>query len=133
MKVSVKQYARSLFEITADKSETELAHLITRFINFLHRRQDLNKMTAIIAELENIYEQQSGIMRAELLSARPLQNEIKQEISAYLERKAGVAQVKLTEKIDTNLIGGFVLRYNGLVVDGSLKNNLLKFKKQLSN
>ena len=45
----------------------------------------------------------------------------------YLETN----NIELSEKIDKDLIGGFVIRYNGFVIDASFKNNLLKFKKQL--
>lgn len=133
MKIGVKQYAQSLLELVAEKSAAEAKPIINRFITFLHQRQDLNKAAAIILELERLYAEQSGVITAEVLSARPLSALAKQKITVYLETRAGVAKVDLQESIDETLIGGFVLRYNGLVIDGSIKNNLLKFKKQLSN
>lgn len=133
MKVNVKQYARSLFEMVTDKSEAEAKDLIVKFVDFLHKRQDLNKAAAIIVELENLFDEKNGEEKAELLSARPLSPEAKKQIISYLQNKVGGKGLKLEETIDQNLIGGFVLRYNGLVIDGSLQNNLRKFKKQLSN
>jgi F-type H+-transporting ATPase subunit delta len=133
MKVSAKQYARGLFELIVDKSEEEAKILFTRFIEFLHGRQDLNRAEEIIEELSHIYEEANGELRAELISARPLSEKAKRQVISYLEKRAGVGHVQLSEKIDPVLLGGFVLRYNGLVVDGSLKNNLRKFEKQLSN
>ncbi len=133
MKVSAKQYARGLFELIVDKSEEEARILFARFIEFLHGRQDLNRAEEIIEELSHIYEEANGELRAELISARPLSEKAKSQVISYLEKRAGVGYVQLSEKIDPALLGGFVLRYNGLVVDGSLKNNLRKFEKQLSN
>lgn len=133
MKVSAKQYARGLFELIVDKSEEEAKILFTRFIEFLHGRQDLNRAEEVIEELSHIYEEANGELRAELISARPLSEKAKRQVISYLEKRAGVGHVQLSEKIDPALLGGFVLRYNGLVVDGSLKNNLRKFEKQLSN
>ncbi len=133
MKVSARQYARSLFELVADKSEDQAKNLIASFIAFLHRRQDLNKAELIIAELENIYEEATGEVKAELISARPLPTAAKSQIATYLQKRAGVSVVNLQESLNPDLLGGFVLRYNGLVIDGSLQNNLRKFKKQLSN
>ncbi len=133
MKVSARQYARSLFELVADKSEDQAKNLIASFIAFLHRRQDLNKAELIIAELENIYEEATGKVKAELISARPLSAAAKSQITTYLQKRAGVSAVNLQESLNPDLLGGFVLRYNGLVIDGSLQNNLRKFKKQLSN
>lgn len=133
MKASVKQYAESLFELVSDQSEAETKSLIAKFVAFLYRRQELNRAEAIIEELNQIYDEASGEASAELVSARSLSAPAKQKIAAYLERRAGISKVKLNEKLDPELLGGFVLHYKGLVIDGSLKNNLSKFKKQLSN
>jgi F-type H+-transporting ATPase subunit delta len=133
MKASVKQYAQSLFELVVDKPEEEAKKIVSRFITFLHRRQDLNKAEAIIAEFNHIYEEASGERQAELISARPLSASIKEHLNTYLSKRVGIAKFKLIEVFDPELIGGFILRYQGLVIDGSLKNNLQKFKKQLSN
>lgn len=133
MKVSARQYARSLFELVADKSDDQVKSLIASFIAFLYRRQDLNKAELIITELENLYEEATGEVKAELISARPLDVEAKSHIATYLQKRAGVNAVNLQESLNPDLLGGFVLRYNGLVIDGSLQNNLRKFKKQLSN
>ncbi len=132
MKVSVRQYAQSLFEIVVDKSETEAKEIIARFIDFLYHRQDLNKAEAIIAELEKLYVDASGEVIADLASARPLTAAAKQQIAAYLEKRIQ-RSAKFVERLEPSLLGGFVLNCQGLVIDGSLKNNLQKFKKQLSN
>ena len=131
MKVNAKQYARSLFELLEGKTENEAKSLIANFVKFLYRRQDFDKAKSIINELESLYDSSDGLTRAELLSSRPLDNQIKSKISAYIKSKLGKTDIELSEKIDKDLIGGFILRYNGLVIDGSFKNNLLKFKKQL--
>jgi F-type H+-transporting ATPase subunit delta len=131
MKANVRQYARSLFELVADKSEVEAKAIIAKFIIFLHKRQDLNKAEAIIEEMERLYEIENGEVKAELMSARPLAPAAKKKISDYLSKRAGGAKVQLSDGIFPELLGGFVLRYNGLVIDGSLQNNLRKFKKQL--
>lgn len=131
MKVSVRQYARGLFELVADKSEVEAKAVIAKFIVFLHKRQDLNKAEAIIEEMERLYEIQNGEVKAELISARPLAHVAKEKIADYLSKRAGGVKVQLSDSTSPELLGGFVLRYNGLVIDGSLQNNLRKFKKQL--
>jgi len=133
MKISAKQYAQGLLELSAGKSKDEIKELIARFTTFLYRRQDFNKAHAIISELENLYDQEAGLIKAELVTAHSLPETVKKKIGDYLARRADIAKVELKEELDENLIGGFILRYNGLVIDGSIKNNLLKFKKQLSN
>jgi len=131
MKVSAKQYARSLFELTADLKEEEAAKVIERFILVLRDRRDINRAEAIIDELSLLLQKDSGEIKAELASARALPDSVKKLISSYLENKIGVTKINWQEKIDQSLLGGFILRYRGFVIDGSVKNNLRKFKKQL--
>ncbi len=131
MRISPKQYARSLIELSAGLSQVEAEKLVARFILVLKERRDLNKSDLITEELALLLEAQAGGMRAELLSARALSPQSKSLITNYLSDKLGAVKVTWQEKIDPTLLGGFVLRYHGFVIDGSLKNNLNKFKKQL--
>lgn len=131
MKVSAKQYARSLFELTANLSQEDVIKTIERFVLVLRSRQDMSQVEAIIDELSLLLQKDSGEIKAELTSARALPDSAKKLISKYLEDKIGATKINWQEKIDSSLLGGFVLRYRGFVIDGSIKNNLRKFKKQL--
>lgn len=131
MKISPKQYARSLMDLSQGLSEAELNSLIKRFIIILKNRHDLSKSEQIIAEFESLKAEQDGEIKAELLSARSLSTESKNLITEYLRGRLAGVNVTWQEKIDRSLLGGFVLRYQGFVLDGSLKTNLNKFKKQL--
>jgi F-type H+-transporting ATPase subunit delta len=131
MKVNAKQYARSLFELTAGLTPEEVTKVIERFILVLRDRRDINQSDAIIDEFNLLLQQDSGEIKAELASARNLSESAKKLISAYLENKIGATKINWQEKIDQSLLGGFILRYRGFVIDGSIKNNLRKFKKQL--
>ncbi len=131
MKVSPKQYARSLMELTAGISDEEAQKVIGRFVLLLKDRHDLSKSDAIIEELSLLQQAEQKEIKAELVSARSLSKESKNLITTYLSDRLGMDKIDWQEKIDQSLLGGFVLRYHGFVIDGSLKNNLNKFKKQL--
>lgn len=131
MKISPKQYARSLMELSSGLSKAEAEKLIARFIVVLKERHDLNKSDSITAELDLLLEAQAGELRAELVSARSLSAKSKSLITNYLSERLGGTKLTWQEKIDRTLLGGFVLRYHGFVIDGSVKTNLNKFKKQL--
>lgn len=131
MKITPKQYAQSLLELVKGKPDSEVKNILSRFVILLNRNQDLNRVEMIIKNFELLYDDDNGIVKVELLSARPLSKEIVFKIKSYIEKRLNIDKVELSEVINQDLIGGFILRYNGLVIDGSLKNNLLKFKKQL--
>ncbi|MBM3448891.1 MAG: F0F1 ATP synthase subunit delta, partial [Bacteroidetes bacterium] len=72
-----------------------------------------------------------GIHHAEVISAVALDNTSKSAVQQMAERMAG-GQIILTERIDSSLIGGFVLRVNGQEYDASVTGKLNKIKKDFS-
>ena len=64
MKVSAKQYARSLFELTANLPQEDVAKVIERFILVLRDRQDMSQAEAIINEISLLLQKDSGEIKA---------------------------------------------------------------------
>jgi F0F1-type ATP synthase delta subunit len=42
----------------------------------------------------------------------------------YLKNRTQAKEVLLTESVDPQLLGGFVLKYGSRIIDGSLKSSL---------
>jgi len=133
MKIKAKQYALSLYELTSKKDKSVIEKIIRDFVLFLAKKNDLSKIKDIISELDVLYKTETGELKVELISARELLPETLKELKNYLEKISGANKILLTEKIDPEIIGGFVARYEDRVIDGSLKHNLLYFQKELSN
>lgn len=133
MKISSRQYAESLYESVVDKNEKEVKVILKKFVALLGERRELDRAGEIIAAFNEIWKTANGEVEATLISARKLDASAKKSIIDYLENKAGAKNISLTEEIDEKLIGGFVLKYNGKVIDGSLKTNLEELKNKISN
>lgn len=131
MKISSRQYAQSLYESVANKSEKEVKAVLKSFVILLGRNRELNKAEEIISAFNEIWNKANDEIVATLVSARKLDVNTKKMIISYLEDKAGAKKIALTEEIDEKLIGGFVLKYNGKVIDGSLRNSLDEMKGQI--
>jgi len=131
MKISVLQYATSLYELVIDKSELEVRAILKNFVSLLSRQHDLHKSSEIIKTLMLIWDKQSGEVAAELTSAQPLQANSRQLIIDYLKNKSGAKTIVLEEKEDKNLLGGFVLKYDSRILDGSLRSSLESLKSRL--
>lgn len=71
-----------------------------------------------------------GIVDAQIVSAAPLTDELKSLLLKRAEEMAG-SRVDLTEKIDSSLIGGFVLKVNDLQYDASVKSKMERIGSQL--
>lgn len=133
MKTSVLQYARALRELLDGSSQDEVKKIITDFISFVVKNNDYYRLDEILHQLEADILKEKGELVIDLISARVLSKEAKLLIDNYLKNKTGSSKVKINEMIDPKIIGGFVIRYDNKIVDGSIKQNLLHFQKQLSN
>jgi F-type H+-transporting ATPase subunit delta len=131
MKISVQQYAQSLFESVSGKSEKEVKVVLHNFVALLGQHQDLNKEAAIIEAFQKIWNEEKAEVAATLSSARQLETKTKEMVVDYLKDRTSAQKISLTENIDKDLIGGFVLRYGSQILDGSLKTSLASLKNKL--
>ena len=133
MKISSQQYAQGLHELVVGKSQAEAKVVISDFLNFLVKNNDVVQANKIISSFDELVKKAAGELEIELVSARPLSKKIDELLKIYLKKKSGAQSFDIKEKINKEIIGGFILRYSDKVVDASLKQNLLDFQKQLSN
>jgi F-type H+-transporting ATPase subunit delta len=131
MKISARQYAQSLYDSVSGKSEKEIKSILKSFVVVLGRNLDLYKGEEISQLFQAIWEREHGEVRAELLSARELGPTARTIVTDYLKEKTGAKKISLTEEIDKKLLGGFVLKYNSKVLDGSLKTSLEELKNEI--
>ena len=133
MKASAEQYARVLLETLEGKSEKEAKKIIADFVVVLGKNRELNQEKEIIEFFQNIWDKEHGELPAELLSARSLDKTSKDSVVDYIKDKTEAKKVILEEKINKDIIGGFILRYNGKIIDGSLRNSLNQLKLKISS
>ncbi|WP_026630871.1 ATP synthase F1 subunit delta [Dyadobacter alkalitolerans] len=91
---------------------------------------------AILDEIANefiqSYNLNQGIQRATVTTTTPLTEELRKQFSDMVAAKTG-RTVQLAEKIDPNLIGGYVLKIDDRQIDASLRSRLNELKLQFVN
>lgn len=87
-------------------------------------------LPAIASEFHNAYNAYKGIGEATVTTAVPMDKELRSEIEAIAKKVSDKTQLELQEKVDPEMIGGFVLKVGDQQIDASLKNklNVLKIK-----
>lgn len=133
MKISVQQYARSLYDEVSGKTEKELKTALHNFVALLGKHRELNRAEEIIKAFQEIWDTEHGEVVATLISARELGPTARETILNYLKDKAGAKKISLTEEIDKKLLGGFLIRYNNKIIDGSLRTRLAELKNKISH
>ena len=74
-----------------------------------------------------------GIITAEISSAVALTDENRAQIIAVVKKEIGANEVIIKEKVNENLIGGFILKVGDKQFDASISGSLNKLKKELSH
>jgi F-type H+-transporting ATPase subunit delta len=87
-------------------------------------------LDAIAEEFLIAYNDFQGIQKALVVTTTPLTEELRKQFTSIVASATGKT-VQLEEKIDENLIGGYLLRVNDRQVDASLKKRLNEMKLQL--
>lgn len=73
-----------------------------------------------------------GIVTAYVTSATELTAESRAEIVSIVKRESGANKVVIKEKVDDELIGGFILKVGDRQFDASIASSLSKLKKELA-
>lgn len=102
------------------------------FLRVLLRNSRLTELGQINEKFASVLEERSGVLSAEITSARQLSDAEKADLQASLAKLTG-KQVNLTFNINEELIGGVVTRIGSTVYDGSVKTQLENLKEQLVN
>jgi len=128
MKISAKQYAISLYESVEDKSEAEQARVVSNFLKLLAAQGKLALAEKIVKELEALVLDKAGIVLAEVKSANKLNEATTKSLRQLIKDKTNCSEVRLTETIEPELLGGAVLKYQDKIINFSLHHFLDKMR-----
>ena len=99
-------------------------------INLLSQNNRVDMLLDVCIGFIQQYNLQRGIVEVTVTSAVEVSEDMESSIKEYLQSlKKG--KIKLTKKYDKSLIAGFILDYDNIRLDASVKKRLDKMKKQL--
>jgi F-type H+-transporting ATPase subunit delta len=88
-------------------------------------------LEAIAKEFNRQYKEMKGIQTAVITSAVGLDENLRSEVYNII-RKSADSEIELVEKVDKNLIGGFVLRMGDKQYDASVATELKRLTRKFS-
>lgn len=89
------------------------------FLWVLSDNDRLDNLMGILEAFDEEYEKAMGILNATVTSASDLDDDQQLIIAKKLQELTGCADVKLTLKLDPDLLGGFTVQYGSRFVDCS--------------
>ena len=116
-----REVLHALFENKVNKLTFSIIDIITR-----KNREPL--LPSIASEFHNAYNEYKGIGKASVTTAAALDDKLRNEIISIVKKLSNKSQIELDQKVDENLIGGFVLNVGDRQIDASVKSKLKSLK-----
>ncbi len=131
MKYSSKQYAQALYESLEGTDPKDMDLVLNNFVEVLALNNDVKKFDEIELEFHKLELEKKGGKLAEVTSAKPLSKENERDIIHELN-KLVKGDIELKKKIDEKILGGVIIQMDDKRIDASVRGELNKLKKDLS-
>jgi len=113
MKYTPSNYAQILYE-TGD---------VKKFLKLLENHWVLPWLPKILEHFQEIVRKEQKVISVKVMSAHPLAEALKKEIETLIRREEG-RSTEIDYVIDTDILGGFRIVSDDMVIAGSLADRL---------
>lgn len=127
MKITPKQYAILLYELTKDVKDKEADQLIKQFLNLLIKNRNLALLPKIQRLYQDYYNQQEKVVDVEIVTA----TEVPKKLFAAVQENLRGQNCQMNLKVDQTVLGGASIRAGDYQVDDTLKARLINLKQSL--
>lgn len=104
--------------------------LVVRFLHLLVAKNRLLVLDAIYEAFRNLVDESKNTVRGTVTTVEPLTESQTADLSKTFGRKLN-KQVVLDSAIDKEILGGLIVKIQGLTFDGSLRTTIRRLKENL--
>lgn len=108
-----------------------LSGTVRNFVAVVTGHERLHELREIVDAYLQLADENSGIVEAEVISARPLDEAGRRTLEQGVAQMAGSAQVRATYREDPALLGGAVVKVGSTVYDGSVRGQLEQMRRRM--
>ena len=119
--------------LSAAAKEALFRQVLDGFVSLVLRRRREKYLCFMLHSYVSLYKQRHGILDATLTTAAPVADEEADRIAGLMQMRTRSREVRLRRETDPSLIGGFVLRFDDLLVDASLVRQLDTLRRGFGN
>lgn len=113
--------------VDAIVAKAKAPELVANFVRMVARNERLFALTTIIAAFKDLAAKERGEVSADVTSAAPLSKEQLKSLADTLKKKIGKT-VTLNTHVDSDLIGGLLVKVGSQMIDSSLRTKLSAMK-----
>lgn len=110
-----------------------IGNITLSFVRLLISKGRESFLPEVLGEFVTLYKKYNNINTATLTTAVPVSDDVKKAIVDQVKKSAGVDKVELHEKVDADIIGGFILEMGDKMVNASIAYDLRQVAKQFKN
>ena len=115
--------------VMAELLEKRVHPMTLNFINTIIRNRREPLLADVARDFIDLYEKTKGIKRAHVISATDMNDRAKQQMQQQLN-VLFKADIQMTDEVNPDLIGGFILRVGDQQYDASLSSGLERMRKK---
>ncbi len=127
MKVTPKQYAVLLYEMTKDKEESAVKKTMRSFVELLSRNRSLSLLPRIERAYIQYYNAQEDVLDVTIIGARELSHHTLKVLKDALSEH----DVECKAQIDPSVIGGARIQAGDYMIDDTLRARLTRLTQHL--
>ena len=105
--------------------------LALNLMSLLATKNIAHILPGITDQYQELLDAQQGIERAEAVTAIPLDDDVQRRITEMLSAMSG-RDVRLTTRVDAEILGGMIIRIGDRVMDGSTRSRLRAMRRELA-
>lgn len=109
--------------VAATAAALKLDPVTTNFLGVVARNGRLRQLPEIIRLFNRLAAEHRGETTAEVITARPLDDEQVAALKANLRARAG-REVTIDSRVDSSILGGIVVRLGSQMIDASIRTKL---------
>ena len=113
-----------------DVFSNKLNKLQLNFLKLLTKNQSFFIIQDIYKQFLGLVEKRNNLIRVTVTSPYKISDDLKNQILNLVNDISGSDSI-IEEKIDSELIGGVVIRLGDTVIDGSMKNKVKQLRREL--
>jgi len=110
-----------------------IGEITSLFVKLLIQKGRESALPEIATAFINQYKIEKGIQVVTLTTATPVSDEVRAQIIGQVKGHSNFQHIELQEKVDPNIIGGFVLQAGDKLIDASISYDLREIAKQFNN
>lgn len=101
------------------------------FIEIIIRKRREEHLFNIAVKFSDLYRDEKNIKKVMVTTISPLSDQMRQDLLAVLSKQTG-SGIELEERIDPGIIGGMIVKLEGIQFDDSIRKKLQNLRSEFS-